>query len=81
MKILIDKELRAANTYTFEDIHDNWHELNVIDRTGQAIMTEMTGTPVICLTTRTADFTVVQDTHARIEKSTYFGLITFVCRL
>jgi hypothetical protein len=51
VQILIDKELRASDTDTFQSIQNVREELDEIDRTSELEMPEMSGASMIRLPT------------------------------
>ena len=74
-QILVQLELTAPNTHALEDIYDLFVELPEIHGPGESVVSEVPRTAVIRLTTGSADFPIVHDTHAGIKETTDLGLI------
>jgi hypothetical protein len=66
---LVDEELTALDTDTTQNLLDHLEELDVIDRAGEFIVSEMAGTLVVVETTRTAEFAVLKNTHTRVGET------------
>jgi hypothetical protein len=77
-KILINSKFGAANANALENIHDHGVKLNIIDRTGQSIVSKVAGAAMIRLAAGAADFSIVQNTHAWIKQASNFWLISFI---
>jgi hypothetical protein len=77
-KILVNSKFGAADTDAFENIHNHGMKLNIVDRTGQSIVSKVAGAAMICLAAGAADFSIVQNTHAWIKQASNFGLISFI---
>jgi hypothetical protein len=77
-EILINSKFGAANANALENIHDHGVKLNIIDRTSKTIMPEVTRAVMICLTTRAACLSILQDTHTWVKESSDFGLRSFI---
>ncbi len=78
VKLLVDEELRAADTDTVENIENILEELDEIDRAREFVVTEMTRAAVICLSTTAACLPIVENTHARVKETSNTGLISIV---
>ena len=74
-QVLVQLELTTPNTHALEDIYDLFVELPEIHGPGESVVTEVPRTAMICLTAGSADFPIVQDTHAGIKETTDLGLI------
>jgi hypothetical protein len=81
MQALINTELGATNANALKDVHDHGMKLNVIDGTSQTIVSEVTGAAMIALTAGAADFSIFENTHARVKEATDFRFISFMRRL
>jgi preprotein translocase subunit SecE len=79
MELLVNQELRTADTHAVQNIQNVGEELNEIDWPRKAKMAKMTRTAVICLATATAGLSIVKDTHAGIKESPNTGLTSIVC--
>ncbi len=78
MILLVDQELRAANTNAVQYIHDHVKELDVVDGAGQAIVAKVAGTVVIRLVTAAARLSVVENTHTGVKETSDARLISIV---
>ena len=66
-EIFINSKFGAANTNALENIHNHGVKLNIIDRTGQSIVSKVAGAAMIRLAAGAADFSIVQNAHAWIK--------------
>jgi hypothetical protein len=78
MKFFINAKFGTTDANALQNAHNHLVKLDVIYWTSQAIMSKMTGATVICLTTGTTHFTIVQYTHARIKQTSNLRLIALV---
>ena len=58
-KILINSKFGAANADALENIHNHGVKLNIVDRTGQSIVSKVAGAAMIRLAASAADFSIV----------------------
>jgi hypothetical protein len=77
-KILVNSKFGAADADAFENIHNHGVKLNIVDRTGQSIVSKVAGAAMIRLAAGAADFSIVQNAHAWIKQASNFGLIPFI---
>jgi hypothetical protein len=59
MRVLVNKKLAATDTNTSKDVQDDWKKLDIVNRACKTIVTEMTGTVMICLSTRATLLTII----------------------
>jgi hypothetical protein len=78
-ELLINKKLRATNTYARKNILDKGKELDVIYRSGQTKVTKMAGALVICLAATATLLAIIKNTHTRVKEATDLWLIALVC--
>ena len=58
-KILVNSKFGAANADALENIHNHSVKLNIVDRTGQSIVSKVAGAAMIRLAASAADFSIV----------------------
>lgn len=78
--ILVDEELPALDTDASENLEDGLVELDVVDRSGHLIVTEMPRALVIIEPTRTTEFAVLQDPHTRIGEAADYTFLRTMFR-
>ena len=74
-RFLVDEELRTLDADTTEDLLNHLEELDLIDWSGQVMMTEMARAAVIIEAAGSAQLTVFQDTHARIRQTSNLSFL------
>jgi hypothetical protein len=79
-RILIDQKLSALDAHTAKHLQNHLEELDVIDWAGQRKMAEVTRASMIIESTRAAEFSILQNTHAGIGEATDLPFLSAVTR-
>jgi hypothetical protein len=79
-RILVNQKLAALDTHTAKHLQNHLEELDVIDGAGKRKMAEVTRAPMIIESTRAAEFSIFQNTHAGIGEATDLPFLSAVTR-